>query len=166
MVLKIGIVGCGAIGTEIAKAIDQGGILADLVAVYDSNQEYAEELVDGLSICPKIADLEKLVDLADLVVETASQKAVPTVARAALEKGRSLMIMSVGALLDRDLYDNLERLARENDCRIYIPSGAISGLDGLKSAGIGRIRKITLTTTKNPAGFVGEIGRASCRERV
>ncbi len=155
MVLKIGVVGCGAIGTEIAKAIDHGGISADLVAVYDSNQESAEKLVDGLSICPKIADLEELVDLADLVVETASQRAVPTVARAALEKGRSLMIMSVGALLDRDLYDNLERLARENDCKIYIPSGAISGLDGLKSAGIGRIRKVTLTTTKNPAGFVG-----------
>jgi aspartate dehydrogenase len=37
MVLKIGLVGCGAIGTEIAKAIDRGEIEASLVGVFDRN---------------------------------------------------------------------------------------------------------------------------------
>jgi aspartate dehydrogenase len=65
------------------------------------------------------------------------------------------MIMSVGALADKELYKSIKIMAKENDSRIYIPSGAISGLDGLKSASIGTIRKVTLTTTKNPAGLEG-----------
>jgi aspartate dehydrogenase len=155
MPLKIGLVGCGAIGTEIAKAIDSGEIDANLVAVCDHNPETAIALIDSLRAKPIKAKLEELVSLSDLVVEAASQKAVPAIAIAALEKGKSLMIMSVGALVDQELYRKLKNLAKEHYSRIYIPSGAISGLDGLKSASIGTIRKVTLTTTKNPKGLKG-----------
>ncbi len=155
MVLRIGLVGCGAIGTEIAKAIDRGDIAAELVAVFDRNEERARGLVGGLEIRPEISDLEDLVELSEVVVEAASQRAVPEVARATLERGRDLMIMSVGALLDEDLYRMVADLARERGCRVYLPSGAISGLDGLKSAGAGKSELVTLTTTKNPKGFSG-----------
>jgi aspartate dehydrogenase len=155
MPLKIGLVGCGAIGTEIAKAIDSGEIDANLVAVCDHNPATANALIDSLQAKPIKAKLDELVSLSDLVVEAASQKAVPAIALAALEKGKSLMIMSVGALVDQELYRKLKNLAKEHDSRVYIPSGAISGLDGLKSASIGTIRKVTLTTTKNPKGLVG-----------
>jgi aspartate dehydrogenase len=155
MVLKIGLVGCGAIGAEIARAIDSGDISGELVAVFDRNVERAEELANSLEVRPILSELEDLVERSDIVVEAASQKAVPEVAKAALERGRDLMIMSVGALLDRSLLRMVEDLAEENGSRVYLPSGAISGLDGLKSAGAGRIDLVTLTTTKNPKGFVG-----------
>ena len=155
MVLKIGLVGCGAIGLEIARSIDRGDVAADLVAIFDRNEEKARELVGGLEKKPSLLDLEGLVERSDLVVEAASQRAVAGVAKAALDRGRDLMIMSVGALLDPGLYRMVEGLARDRGCRVYLPSGAISGLDGLKSAGAGRIDLVTLTTTKNPKGFAG-----------
>jgi len=155
MVLKIGLVGCGAIGAEIARAIDRGDISAELISVYDTSSKGAHRLIESLKVKPKLSGLDELIDLSDIVVEAASQKAVPSVAKAALGKGKDLMIMSVGALLNRDLYQTVEDLARKNNCKVYLPSGAISGLDGLKSAGVGHISKITLTTTKNPAGFAG-----------
>ncbi len=155
MVLKIGLIGSGAIGTEIARAIDEGEIDAELVAVCDRNSKTAGELIESLKAHPKFTELDELVEVSDIVVEAASQKAVPTVAKAALRKGKDLMIMSVGALLDKELYETVERLAKEHNSKVYLPSGAISGLDGLKSAGIGTIRTITLTTTKNPAGLAG-----------
>jgi aspartate dehydrogenase len=155
MVLKIGLVGCGAIGTEIAMAIDRGDIAAELVAVFDRNEDRAGELIKCLKAQPMLSDLEDLVERSEIVVEAASQRAVMEVAKASLERGRDLMIMSVGALLDRYVYRMVENLARENGCRVYIPSGAISGLDGLKSAGAGKIDIVTLTTTKNPKGFKG-----------
>jgi aspartate dehydrogenase len=155
MPLKIGLVGCGAIGTEIAKAIDSREIDANLVAVCDHNPETVNALMNSLQTKPVKSRLEQLVCLSDLVVEAASQKAVPAIARAALMKGKNLMIMSVGALADKEFYKSMKIMAKENNSRIYIPSGAISGLDGLKSASIGIIRKVTLTTTKNPAGLVG-----------
>jgi aspartate dehydrogenase len=155
MLLKIGLVGCGAIGSEIARSIDRGEIAADLVAVCDRNQSQAEELIRGLKKKPLLTGLAELVSLSDVVVEAASQQAVPAVARATLENGKSLMIMSVGALANPDLYREIKKIAGDHRARVYLPSGAISGLDGLKSASIGRIKKVTLTTTKNPAGFEG-----------
>jgi aspartate dehydrogenase len=155
MPLKIGLVGCGAIGTEIAGAIDSREIDADLVAVCDHNPDTALVLIDSLKNKPIRANLDDLVRLSDLVVEAASQRAVPAVARATLEKGKSLMIMSVGALVDADLYREIKSMAAKHGSKVYLPSGAIAGLDGIKSASIGNIRKVTLTTTKNPRGLVG-----------
>jgi aspartate dehydrogenase len=155
MPLKIGLVGCGAIGTGIARAIDGGEIDADLVAVCDHNPDTALKLIDSLKKKPVKANLDDLVRLSDLVVEAASQRAVPAIARAALSNDRSLMIMSVGALADVGLYREIKRRAAEHGSKVYIPSGAISGLDGIKSASIGTIRKVTLTTTKNPRGLIG-----------
>ena len=155
MVLKIGLVGCGAIGSEIAKSIDRGDISAQLVAVCDHNPETAQELISSLMIKPVKANLEELVDKSDLVVEAASQRAVPAIAKAALVKGRNLMIMSVGALADVELYRSIKRMASEHGSKVYLPSGAISGLDGLKSASSGSIKRVTLTTTKSPASLEG-----------
>jgi aspartate dehydrogenase len=155
MPIKIGLVGCGAIGAEIARAVDRGVIDASLVAVCDHNPATAAALIDSLEHKPAKAKLEELVNLSDLVVEAASQKAVSVVARATLTKGKRLMIMSVGALADGRLFSEIKGLAKEHSTMVYLPSGAIAGLDGLKSASIGTIRRISLTTTKNPRGLFG-----------
>src|SRR5512137_3122980 len=125
MAVKIGLIGCGAIGAEIARALDRETIDATLVAVCDHNPETASALIESLEHKPIKARLEELVDLADVVVEAASQKAVPAVARETLGRGKSLMIMSVGALADRELFAEVKWLARENGARVYLPSGAI-----------------------------------------
>ncbi len=155
MPIKIGLVGCGAIGFEIASAIDRGDINADLVAVFDRNPKNISRLIDVMKKRPLVVGLDELVDLSDIVVEAASQAAVPQVSEAVLKRGKDLMIMSVGALMDRDLYMRICSLAESNGCMVYIPSGAITGLDGLKSASIGRLRKVILTSTKPPAGLEG-----------
>ena len=41
---KIGLLGCGAIGTQIALAIDSGKIPAILTHVYDTSKDSAVEL--------------------------------------------------------------------------------------------------------------------------
>ncbi len=155
MPIKIGLVGCGAIGAEIAKAVDSGALDANLVAVCDHNPKTAVALIDSLQHKPARVKLEELVALSDVVVEAASQKAVPVIARAALAAGKKLMIMSVGAFADREFFAEVKALAKKHGSRVYLPSGAISGLDGLKSASIGAIRSVTLTTTKNPGGLKG-----------
>jgi aspartate dehydrogenase len=63
------------------------------------------------------------------------------------------MIMSVGGIVNR--FKELSALAKKYNAKVYIPSGAISGIDALKAARIGKIKKVTLTTTKNPLSFRG-----------
>ncbi|MDD1726936.1 MAG: NAD(P)-binding domain-containing protein, partial [Methanothrix sp.] len=69
MAVKIGLIGCGAIGAEIARALDRGTIDATLVAVCDHNPETASVLIESLEHKPIKARLEELVALADVVVE-------------------------------------------------------------------------------------------------
>jgi aspartate dehydrogenase len=153
--LKIGIIGCGAIGTEICRAIDKGIIDAELVAIYDRSIENCETLISSLMEKPAILSLDELIERADIVVECASQSAVREIGLAVLEKGKDLMVLSIGAFLQPGLLDIFKKNAKENNCRIYLPSGAIAGLDGLNSASIAAISKVMLSTTKNPAGLKG-----------
>jgi aspartate dehydrogenase len=62
------------------------------------------------------------------------------------------MVISAGALLDHpELFDE----ARLRGCRLLIPSGAIAGLDGIKSACEGRVDRVTMTTRKPPEALEG-----------
>lgn len=153
--LKVGVIGCGAIGTELCMAIDSGQVKAQLAAVFDRSRENCETLSAKLRSKPKTATPEELISCADIVVECASAQAVREFGAAVLENGKDLMVLSTGAFTDSALLERLSEAAREHNCRIYIPSGAIAGIDGLKSAAVAKINKVTLTTTKSPKGLKG-----------
>ena len=55
----------------------------------------------------------------------------------------------------KDCLEKLLKKAGDNGVRVYIPSGALCGVDGLKSASVGRIDSVTLTTRKPPRGLEG-----------
>jgi aspartate dehydrogenase len=152
---RIGIVGTGAIGKEIARAIDDGTISAELVAIWDRQVDEAEEFARSLKNKPGVLPLARLVEECDIVVEAASQAAVREVAVAALSASKHVMIMSVGALADKQLLDQIRDLAVEHHAHIYIPSGAIGGLDAVKSAAIKNIDCVTITTRKPVKGLMG-----------
>lgn len=151
---KIGIIGCGAIGNEICKAVDTGIINAKLAAVYDRKREKCVRLLGTLDEKPEILTPDELILKSDIVVECASQEAVREFGPSVLEKGKDLMVLSVGAFMDPKLLEEFIHAAKDKNSRIYIPSGAIAGIDGLKSASIARINKVTLSTTKNPEGLL------------
>jgi aspartate dehydrogenase len=72
-----------------------------------------------------------------------------------LKKGKDVMILSVGALCDTPFFEEIEKVAKEKGCKVRIPSGAIAGIDGVKSASIREIYSVRLTTRKPPSGFKG-----------
>ncbi|MCL7411208.1 MAG: aspartate dehydrogenase [Methanosarcinaceae archaeon] len=153
---KIGVVGCGAIGAEICKAIDEGSMNIELYAIYDRNDEHTASVKIKLkNMNPQILDIAEMAQHVDLIVEAASQMAVPEVALTALNAGCDVMIMSIGAFADEKLRDTIFGLAKEKACKVYLPSGAIVGLDGLKSAMSAEVYSITLTTQKPPLGLAG-----------
>jgi aspartate dehydrogenase len=150
--LKIGILGAGAIGRTIAAAIDRKEVPVELVALSDEDRKAAEALSSELSNCPPVVSMDALIERSNLVVEAASQAVLLDFVPRALERGRDVLIMSVGGLLGREEWS---RRASRNGCRIYVPSGAIAGLDGIKSASIGRIESVSLTSRKPVAALRG-----------
>ena len=148
--------GCGAIGTQIALAIDSGKIPATLTHVYDNSKDASASLVEKLKNKPIIVENSHLLSSnpIDIIVEAASQDAVKDVALSVLQNKCDLMIMSVGALLDESIYDILSDACRDFKKTIYLPSGAIAGLDGIKSLK-DELESLSLTTTKHPRSLKG-----------
>lgn len=150
--LNIGLIGCGTIGSELARAVElEFRDRAKLVALFDIDRARALSLAESLPEPPQILPIDELISAGDLVIEAASAGVSGELARKVISAGKDVMVMSVGGLIESGAFDLAERAAR----RIYIPSGAICGLDGIKSARIGGISRITLTTRKPPAGLRG-----------
>jgi aspartate dehydrogenase len=150
--LKVGILGVGAIGRVLASAIDEKRIDAELVALSDQERERAEVFAATLASRPPVVSLEELIERSDLAVEAAGQAALAEFVPRALARGRDILVMSAGGLLG---HDDWFRAAQEKGCRIYVPAGAIAGLDGIKSAAMGRIESATLTSRKPVAALEG-----------
>lgn len=156
MKLKIGIVGCGAIGSSLAQEVVVNlGSSAVLAAIYDIRIEKAQalskHLIKNFRLCA--GNLDTLIKKSDLVIEASSAKAAWQIAQKSLSSGRKVMIMSVGGLVDH--VNELFNLASKNKTQVYFPSGAISGIDALKAASIAGVKKVVLTTRKHPKAFKG-----------
>jgi aspartate dehydrogenase len=154
--LKIGIVGCGAIGGSLAGAIVRDfSKQTKLAALYDIDILKAKRL--SKAICKNkdlsVNNLEQLINKSELVIECASARSSWSIAQNVLKNGRNIIIMSVGGIVEH--YQELKVLAEDKNVNIYIPSGAICGIDGLKAAGCGKINKVILTTKKPPKAFLG-----------
>lgn len=153
MIKKIGIIGCGTIGTEIAEYIQKHLKKKALIfAVCDIDLNKANLLAQKIKPKPIVTGIDDLIRKVDLIIESASMKISGEIAEKAVSIKKDVLIMSTGGLLKKQF---LFKKARANGCNVYIPSGAICGLDGLVSAKVGKIKKVTLTTRKPPKGLIG-----------
>jgi aspartate dehydrogenase len=150
--LRIGLLGVGAIGRTIAQALDQKQVKAELAALADQDRDRALALSAELLSHPPVVSIDEMMERSDVVVEAASQAALSDFVPKALAHQKDMLIMSVGGLLGQQQWF---RQAEERGCRIYVPSGAIAGLDGIKSASIGRIEAAELTSRKPVAALRG-----------
>jgi aspartate dehydrogenase len=155
----IGLMGCGTIGTHLAMAIDSGRVAnASLTGLFDIVDGNARALKTRLKSTPQVYDnFDRFVDSnADIIIEAASQQAVKNFAKRIIESGKDLMVMSVGALADTLFLAELLQLTpiRNGQSKIYVPSGAIAGIDAIRS--VRHIAdSISITTKKSPKALAG-----------
>jgi aspartate dehydrogenase len=147
-----GIVGCGSIGQALLRAADAGALPMAAAGVSSRTEETARAFLGTLKQPPPYLTLDTLVDASDLIIETAGGHVVPELAQRAFAAGKDLMIISVGALLD---HPEIIGQARKTGCRLIVPSGAIAGLDGIKSASSGQVDFVRLTSRKPPRALEG-----------
>lgn len=156
--MRIAVIGVGSIGRAIIDGIRRGDAgQAELVALADqpTQADELQKLATAMS-CPCTTDPVKLLDFQpDIVVEAAAQAVVRQYAVAILDGGVNLLVMSVGALVDPELFDQVWSAAERSGCRVYAPSGAIGGLDVLRSARVAGLEEVTLITSKPPGALVG-----------
>jgi aspartate dehydrogenase len=159
--LTVGLVGLGSIGQTIALALDRGQVSGmTLAAVTEQNRPIAETFLAELTHPTPLISLDELVEGCDLLVEAAGQNALAEIIPRVLRARKDVLILSVGGLL---AHEEWFREAEQAGCRIYVPSGAIGGLDAVKAAARGRLDSVVLTSRKPVAAlrsskYVQELG--------
>jgi len=149
--IKVGIIGCGTIGSALACAlIREFRPRTSLSFLCDAHPERAAKLKQQLSPKAKVVSISQIIQRSDLIIEAASAVVSASVAREALKKNKQVLIMSVGGLLKEHHWKPLLNKSRG---KLWIPSGAIAGIDGLLAAREKGISRVTLITRKPPAGL-------------
>ncbi len=140
--VKVGLIGCGTIGTVLAEAIERKLVVCDELVVYDFDASKAQKLKSKLNFPVTIVGgIDELLALKPkVVVEAASQQAAKDYVPKIVSAGIELIVMSTGALLGLDV----------DLGRVHVPSGAIGGLDAISSAALAGIDEVVLTSRKNP----------------
>ena len=165
--LKVGLIGCGSMGSELARAVQRGeGGLTKIIGLFDEyapgRNALAEELGRNQEPAPVEADtVVELIGLTgmQLIVECASQAAVTAHAEAVLTAGKSMLVMSSGALVSADFMRKVMSAAEASGASIYVPSGAVGGIDALRASNA-LLEEVTIVSTKKPIALSGAPGFA------
>jgi aspartate dehydrogenase len=150
----VGLIGCGAIGTVLAEAIQRKLVNCDELIIFDIDPSKAEKLKQNLNFpVTLVQTFEELIKLKPtVIVEAASQQAVKEYINKIISNDIEVIVMSTGALLSLNI----------DMSRVHIPSGAIGGLDAISSAALTEITSVILTSRKNPKA----LGRNDKREQL
>jgi len=150
--LRIAVAGIGAIGAKVVDALDRGIDGLALTAVSAQNPEKHRSRLADLKTPPAVMPIEALADVADIVIECAPSKLVRSIVEPFVSKGKTAIVLSVGALLD---HEDLIELAQQNRGQIVVPTGALIGLDAVTAAAVGKIHSVRMVTRKPVRGLAG-----------
>jgi aspartate dehydrogenase len=150
--IKVGVGGLGAIGGAVTARLQEGMRGITLAAIADASRQFALDRARWLRCSAPLVELEELAERSDVVVECSTLADFKRVAQPVVQRGRTLIPLSVGGLL---LYPEILELAIAHGARVLVPSGAMAGLDALRAAAEGVIHSVRLETRKPPKSFAG-----------
>lgn len=144
--IQVGLVGCGAMAHSVKNFIEEScHDKMKVQYVYDQENQSVKNLIQenkDIEVCKSVKDL---CLKSDLIIEMAHPTVVFEVVLNTLNQGKECIIMSVGGLL----LDEVRKLIDlKKTGKVYVPSGAIGGIDAIKAATYGQIKTIKIETTK------------------
>jgi aspartate dehydrogenase len=150
--LHVAVGGFGAIGQRVAQALDIGIPGLRLTAISARDSAKAKQGMSAFVRPVPVLPLKDLAAVADIVVDAAPAEVLREMAVPALQAGRKLVVISVGALLQAT---ELIELARRHRTQIVVPSGALLGLDAVAAAAEGQIFSVRMISRKPVKGLLG-----------
>jgi aspartate dehydrogenase len=152
---KVGIVGCGTIGQELAlrltKSFEDSLILA---FISDKDITKANELKKKISSPIAIVSIKELIKKSDFIIEAASAAVSFSIVAQCLKQNKSILVMSIGGLVLEE--KKLRTLIKKSRGTVFLPSGALAGIDGVLAAKCsGHIKQVSLITRKPIGGLRG-----------
>src|ERR1700731_2989816 len=132
--LRVAIAGLGPIGRKVAEALDRGLDGLVLAAVSAQHPDRHRDWLGSLRVQPAVLPIEKLADVADIVIECAPARLVRSIVTPFAQSGKTAIVLRVGALLENE---DIIEVAKQNGGQIVVPTGALIGLDAGTAAAVG-----------------------------
>lgn len=144
--MRVGLIGLGAIGSSLARyAREQAAGEMELVGAVVRDPARSRP---GWAP-PVVGSVEELLRLTpEVVVEAGGHEALRTYGATILRSGVDLVTVSVGALAEQALFDDLLAAAEAGGSTLQVAPGAIGALDVIGAAAVGGLDRVTHTTTK------------------
>lgn len=158
----LAIVGCGKLAEIVVDALINE-ILPNyrLIGTMSRTFKKAEYLADKINSVQKdhrCQAFNKTSDIISLkpnyIVETASPSALRDFTLDALENGCSIIPLSIGAFADEKFYDEVQKAALRNGVKVYIPAGAIGGLDVMRTMSLMGESTASFSSNRNPGALI------------
>lgn len=145
------LIGFGAIGrTLFARVAGQPGLRITHIVVPQTYADDARTHAAGAAeVCTQVPNDT------DLVVECAGHQALTEHVLPALERGIECAVLSIGALSETGLPEQLAEAAARGKTQVHLLSGAIGGVDAIAAARIAGLDCVTYTGRKPPKGWRG-----------
>jgi len=151
------LVGFGAIGQAVLEGLrGRTDIRMSHVVVRAERVRDVQALINTLSTHPIEVCAQVPAD-ATLVLECAAHGALNEHILPALKRGQMCAILSIGALSELGLIEDLQEAASTGKTQLHLLSGAIGGIDALAAAKLAGLRLVRYTSRKPPLGWLGTL---------
>lgn len=145
------LIGFGAIGSAVFQRIQlQPQVRISHVVVPAASQVRVQEQLGDRAQAVTAVPQE-----ATLLLECAGHSALLAHVLPALRRGVECAVLSVGALAEPGLPEQLEEAARSGAAQLHLLAGAIGGIDAIAAARQAGIAAVVYTGRKPPAGWRG-----------
>ncbi|MEJ8824750.1 aspartate dehydrogenase [Variovorax humicola] len=153
--MRVALIGCGAIGTSMLELIQGDATLAVVaIVVPDFGVAAARAAVATLAPGAEVVTSVPAAGI-DLVVEAAGHAAIEAHVLPALKRGLPCIVASVGALSAAGLAEQLEQAAQAGQTQVQLIAGAIGAIDALAAARAGGLDAVRYTGRKPPQAWTG-----------
>ncbi len=155
MTKKAALIGYGGIARDALEALQKFAADIQLVGALcePGRAADARAALPGIDIVESLNDL--LARRPDVVAEVASQSALAQFGPDILTRGVDLLVISIGALAEPKLLNDLKAAARRGNSRILLPAGAIGGVDAIAAMRLGGLHAVRYRSRKPPAAWRG-----------
>jgi aspartate dehydrogenase len=161
--LKVAMIGCGAIGASVLELLHgDPDVVVDRVVTAAAARAQTEATVARWAPQARVLEALAADDMPDLVVECAGHGAIAEHVVPALERGIPCVVASVGALSAPGMLQMLEQAAQRGGTQVQLLSGAMGGIDALAAARLGGLDSVVYTGRKPPGAWKGTPAEAVC----
>lgn len=155
--MNIGLIGGGAIAKFLLEKINIHNLQnMQITSVYIRDEKKYHDFIQQYDV-RLFTDIDQFLQSdIDVVVEAANVEAVQQLLPTVLKK-KDAVIISIGAFVEERFLQKVYTIAESSDQNIYLPSGAIGGLDLLQNAhALDEVSSVALTTRKPAASLTNE----------